>query len=242
VGVDTLADNAVTTSKILDGTILNADISGSAGIVDSKLATISTAGKVSGAALTGLSSIPAGAGVIPTANVPSTVAGSDTQIQFNDSSTLAGTATFTWNKTLGSLSNTSQPAFLVYPASTQSDIAIGGVTIIFGTEVFDQGSDFASNTFTAPVTGKYQFSAVIYTNNLDTAAVNGLNLVTSNRTYNLFQSFVQFAADVSTWTFTISILADMDSGDTAYLQFYQDQGTAQSDIQTNSCFSGALLF
>lgn len=67
-GVDTLADNCVTTSKILDGTIANADISGTAGIPDTKLATISTAGKVNGTALTGLASIPSGAGEIPDTN------------------------------------------------------------------------------------------------------------------------------------------------------------------------------
>lgn len=53
----------------LTGAVLNADLAGS--IADSKLSTISTAGKVSGAALTSLSSIPSGAGVIPVANLPS---------------------------------------------------------------------------------------------------------------------------------------------------------------------------
>lgn len=53
------------------GSIVNADIDASAGIVDTKLATISTAGKVNGASLTGLASIPAGAGSIPIANLPS---------------------------------------------------------------------------------------------------------------------------------------------------------------------------
>lgn len=64
---------AVGTSEIADTTIVNADISASAAIVDTKLATISTAGKVDGAAITGLASLPAGAGVIPTANVPASV-------------------------------------------------------------------------------------------------------------------------------------------------------------------------
>lgn len=53
--------------------IVNADIDASAAIADTKLATISTAGKVDGAALTGLASIPAGAGVIPSANISVTV-------------------------------------------------------------------------------------------------------------------------------------------------------------------------
>jgi hypothetical protein len=51
--VVTTGDNgSVTSTMILDGTILNVDINASAGIVDTKLATISTAGKVSGSAIT----------------------------------------------------------------------------------------------------------------------------------------------------------------------------------------------
>jgi hypothetical protein len=50
--------------------IVNVDIDDAAGIVDTKLATISTAGKVSGAAITGLANLPSGAGLIPVANVP----------------------------------------------------------------------------------------------------------------------------------------------------------------------------
>lgn len=58
-----------------NGSISDANISGSANISDSKLAAISTAGKVSGAALTSLASIPSGAGVLPVANggIPSGV-------------------------------------------------------------------------------------------------------------------------------------------------------------------------
>ena len=48
--------------------ITNAKVSGSAAIVDTKLAQITTAGKVSGAALTSFSSIPSGAGLIPMVN------------------------------------------------------------------------------------------------------------------------------------------------------------------------------
>ena len=49
---------------------MNADVSASAAIVDTKLDTIATASKVSGAALTLLANIPSGAGVIPSANLP----------------------------------------------------------------------------------------------------------------------------------------------------------------------------
>jgi hypothetical protein len=48
--------------------ITNAQVSATAGIVDTKLATITTAGKVRGSALTILSGIPGAAGLIPVAN------------------------------------------------------------------------------------------------------------------------------------------------------------------------------
>jgi hypothetical protein len=51
--------------------VVNADIDAAAAIADSKLAQITTASKVSGAAITGLASLPSGAGVIPVANLTS---------------------------------------------------------------------------------------------------------------------------------------------------------------------------
>jgi hypothetical protein len=50
--VSTTDSGTVTSTMILDGTILNADINASAAIVDTKLATIATAGKVSNSATT----------------------------------------------------------------------------------------------------------------------------------------------------------------------------------------------
>lgn len=60
--------SSIVTGDITDGTIVNADISTSASIADTKLAQITTASKVSGTAMTGLSSIVSGAGQIPAAN------------------------------------------------------------------------------------------------------------------------------------------------------------------------------
>lgn len=60
-----LVDNA-TVSAIVD-----ADIASTAAILDTKLDTISTAGKVDGSAINNLSNIPSGAGTIPLANIPS---------------------------------------------------------------------------------------------------------------------------------------------------------------------------
>lgn len=60
---------AIAQSK-LNLSITNTEVNASAGIVDTKLAQIATAGKVSGAALTSLTSVPSGAGLLPAANTP----------------------------------------------------------------------------------------------------------------------------------------------------------------------------
>ena len=52
-----------------NGNVTNVNIASGAGITDTKLAQITTASKVSGSALTSLSSIPSGAGEIPGANI-----------------------------------------------------------------------------------------------------------------------------------------------------------------------------
>jgi hypothetical protein len=137
-----------------------------------------------------------------------------------------------------------QPAFSARPASAQDNIANNEsqVTLSFGTEIFDAGSNFASNVFTAPVTGKYQFNALIYTQNLDSAATYFLIAIkTSNRTYLNIQSGASLGADASYYTYTLSILADMDASDTAYIFAQQAGGTSQADIDTDSYFTGYLV-
>lgn len=80
--------NLDTLYNLVNGNIDNANIKASAGIVDSKLAQITTAGKVSGAALTSLSSTPSGAGLLPAANV-TLPSGSAKQIVNSQTGTVA---------------------------------------------------------------------------------------------------------------------------------------------------------
>jgi len=135
-----------------------------------------------------------------------------------------------------------QPAFLAIPAVIQVDIpASTTVTVVFGTEVFDQNADFASNTFTAPVTGKYQLNYSLYLTNIDTAAAYyEVELKTSIKSYS-FVIDPNFASDLNYLTLTQSVLANMDAGDTAYVTIRQQTGTAQTDISNISFFSGYLV-
>ncbi len=142
----------------------------------------------------------------------------------------------------GHVTKSLQPSFQARPASTQDNIAINSnVDIVFGTEVFDVGANFASNTFTAPVAGKYFLSTSIRLGLVDSAANYYLcTIVTSNRNYQ-FIFDPDFGQDPNYWVMSISHIADMDASDTAKVQVVQSVGTSQTDIATESVFSGALI-
>ena len=138
-----------------------------------------------------------------------------------------------------------QCCFMAQPTSLQSNLAVAGsgVNIDLGTERFDVGGDFASNTFTAPVTGKYALHALFYMNAVDSGTTYyEFTIKTSNRNYGLV---VYVGAGGSTdhayATWSSSVIADMDASDTAYLHYYQAGGTQQTDVSTGTYFMGYLL-
>jgi len=136
-----------------------------------------------------------------------------------------------------------QPAFMARPSTGQDNIA-NNATIVFGTEVFDQNGDFSSNTFTAPVTGRYQLDVTLRANNLDTAAAYvRFFLVTSNRNYETIFDLGGLSGDPAYWTFNINVLADMDASDTAFVKLSQGGGGSdQADIgNVEASFSGYLV-
>ncbi len=141
----------------------------------------------------------------------------------------------------GHMTNASQSAFLAFPSTNQLNFATSSnVQVEFGSERFDQNGDFASHTFTAPVTGRYQLSASLRIQSLDTAAdYYQLRLATSNQTYSPVIEPV-FSADALYWTLTLSLLVDMDANDTANINVRQQSGTQQADIDSESYFSGFL--
>jgi len=143
----------------------------------------------------------------------------------------------------GAVTMPNQPAFLATPSSSQDNVAVGSdVTVVFGTEIFDQNSDFASNTFTAPITGKYQLQTSVRVQDLDASANFYFILIkTSNRNYiNIVDP--DFGQDNGYFTFTLSALADMDANDTAYVIIYvSGTGAVQADINNESAFSGYLV-
>jgi len=135
-----------------------------------------------------------------------------------------------------------QPAFLILGATT--DNVGNNETINFSTERFDLGSDFASNTFTAPVTGRYQFNVNLNFNGFDQDFTYiRANLVTSNYTYELHIVQGNMADDDGYMHFGGSIIADLDANDTSKVVMEISGGAAQMDLMPDAGtqFSGYLV-
>lgn len=140
--------------------------------------------------------------------------------------------------------NTAQPMFSAQADGTQTNIAVGSwVNIEFATEIADQGSNYATPSFTAPVTGLYQVNVSIYAASIDTVATNfQVQLLTSNRPYyaEVIQPDATWSAD-ATYVINASFICDMDAADTATARVKLTGGAAQTDINSNSFFSAVLL-
>lgn len=141
-----------------------------------------------------------------------------------------------------------QPAFLAFQGANIDNVTGAGTSYTIGstalTEVFDQDANFNTNgTFTAPVTGKYHLDFQCGFTGLTVATNFVVNIVTSNRTYQM--AFVR-AAGSGGVRFHTSALADMDAADTAtYTVSVSGEAGDTADIsgsasQCNTFVSGFL--
>jgi len=139
-----------------------------------------------------------------------------------------------------------QPAVLVTKSTSQLNIAVGSnMTHTWDSEIFDVNGDFASNTFTAPVTGKYLVNLQIRWQNIPTDILYlQTYLVTSNgfRYMGLFGSGSDlFNSSADYYRDGQSLIIDMDANDTFYVRSHQSGGTQATDIGQESYLSVALL-
>ena len=145
----------------------------------------------------------------------------------------------------GAVTKPLQPAFLVKPSTQQDNINGDGsdVDVAFGSEIFDNNADFASSTFTAPVTGRYFFTVSLRFENADTAsAYVQIYLKTSNRIIKSIQSTNVFSGDIPYLHVHMTSLSDMDANDTCKIQLQlEGSGASQADVDPESFFSGHLV-
>jgi len=162
-----------------------------------------------------------------------------------------GAQTVAGDKTLsGTTLKTGQPAFSAFQASDDNNVigtvGTGAYTINIDTEIFDTGGDFntTTHTFTAPVSGKYVLHGRCRVQGLTAAAdLLAFRITTSNRNYS--KSIVDTNDISETETLDLTVIADMDAGDTATISA-EARGEASDVVDIAgtaplTMFSGYLL-
>ena len=143
----------------------------------------------------------------------------------------------------GNVTKATNCAFSVTSAAVLNVTGDGtNYTMIYATEIFDKGGDFATSTFTAPVTGVYLLGCMLNISGIASGQTDGrLMFVTGNRSYSVLIDDVT-ADDVGGYMRgTYTVMADMDASDTAACYIEQYGGAAQADIRPESAFSGHLV-
>ncbi len=142
----------------------------------------------------------------------------------------------------GQVTKPNQPYFYVRAPGGQALTAGGYVGFTLNNEQIDVGGNFASNTFTAPVTGVYSLTLnVRYDYLRDNASYYNTTIATSNRSHAQLFSPNGFDSITNYWAFTMNVIADMDAGDTASCNVGQIGGGSGTTINPSTAFYGYLL-
>lgn len=146
--------------------------------------------------------------------------------------------------------NTSQPAFLATNTSLRDNITGDGTTYLvpFNTEIYDQNSNYdGAGTFTAPVTGRYMFTASIQFSQLDSTVTDAYAFfVGSNRTLVVCRNNIGVIRQGSSRaTYGGCVMLDMDAADTCSFNVSVIEGSGKIvDINSEAdknWFAGNLI-
>jgi hypothetical protein len=136
-----------------------------------------------------------------------------------------------------------QSSFLVNN-SVQDNNVTGDATVYtidFDSEIYDQNNDFASDTYTCPVTSRVYLSA-----NIGLAGVTAghtlylLTLVTSNRSYFRYQNAGN-AQDGGFIHDGIAMITDMDAADTSTWTIQVSGSTKVVDVRNSTWCCGQIV-
>lgn len=140
------------------------------------------------------------------------------QLTFSASSAL-GTSNTAYSTSGGIWHYPLQTAFNAHKDADANDVTGNGATYnpVFNVAKMNIGSNYntASGVYTAPVTGKYLFTTVSYFSGCTAAYLFRSFIITSNRSY-ILSNFRHASSNPG--SVGGSVIADMDAGDTAYIQ------------------------
>lgn len=147
----------------------------------------------------------------------------------------------------GRVTKPNNPAFSARGTNNQSISAATWTKIEFDTENYDTEGNFSTthDQFTAPVTGKYILSTQVRLASVSSDADQyvWIKIVTSNRSYYHLDATRYYASNLYA-TPSLTVVADMDIGDTAYVQVLVNKGTTNTQGLSGAnytAFQGALL-
>lgn len=123
------------------------------------------------------------------------------------------------------------PAFLAYASADVLNVTGNATDVVvgFNTEVYDQSSNFASNVFTAPVTGKYLFLTNVTFTGLSAAMTTcRLRIITSldifERKYNAYN----ISNTGTNGSLNLCVSTEMTAADTAEIHLQISNGAGDT--------------
>jgi hypothetical protein len=145
---------------------------------------------------------------------------------------------------VGIQTQAAQPSFSAKNSVQDTNVTGNGATytVDFDSERYDQNADFASDTFTAPVTGKYLLTTHILSGTVTSAADSEtIRIKTSNSTYESFIELHLIASNNDGQMF--AVIADMDASDTVTVELaVTGESSDVVNVQANyTIFMGHLL-
>ena len=160
--------------------------------------------------------------------------GDDTDIDINI--TPKGTGTIKLNGP-----TTNPYCFRVTKSADQTGIAdVTTTTVTFNTETYDYNGNFASNTYTAPVNGVYNFGAVLQTSGTGTTDAYA-NIYVNGATSYLLGRLTRLASNDSQWFGGTTDLY-LDAGDTVVLRVWVNVSSGTATVSSsNTVFYGKLV-
>ena len=152
----------------------------------------------------------------------------------------------------GIMSLPGQSAFSARVTSDLTNVTGDGTmyTVIFGTEHYDQNNDFnnSTSTFTAPVAGKYLFTACvsILSGSTTSGTEHLMQLVADGTDYNIYNFARAPAEGLEPWQMKGVIVVNMAASSTAIIRIrISGEGSDSADVEgggsSASIFTGTLI-